>query len=399
MNYYWSFILLIALIQLITFSDTASISDSNYIRIDLFKRELDKSISPEKLLKVRQTLLARKYSKLFKRDVVIPLTDEKNLKFRDLSYYGIITIGGQNFTVNFDTGSADLWVPDIQCNSSQCGTHNRFDPTKSPTFIPVSPPNNFTIPYGSSVSGYEGQDTVILGGISLTNQTFGLALIDGFNLTYEEDGILGCSLQPVVLTGSTFFQRVKTQKLLNNTVIGFHFGRYNLNSTDKSFMNLGGIDSNAYVGNIVYHNITDQVLFTGLWFILLSDAQIDGVSIGGIGSSALIDTGTPIIVGNNVQVSNIHKNIPGSYWNGALWWIPCNTTSVVSLVFNNISYKISPTELIIPAVSNGTLCQSTIQVAFDSIWIVGAAFLSNVYSVFDFDKMQVGFAESKLVSN
>ncbi|CAG8738586.1 6685_t:CDS:1, partial [Racocetra fulgida] len=97
-------------------------------------------ISPEK----RRALMTMKYSKLFGRDTVIPLINEQNL---DFSYYSIITIGGQNFTVNLDTGSPDLWVPGIQCNSSQCGTHNRFDPAKSSTFVLSQ--SSFSITYGT----------------------------------------------------------------------------------------------------------------------------------------------------------------------------------------------------------------------------------------------------------
>ncbi|KAF0496517.1 acid protease [Gigaspora margarita] len=396
MKFYWKFVLFIALMILITFSNVISISDSNYITIELFKRESKKSISPEK----RRALMAKKYYKLFKRDTVSPLINEVNA---DLSYYGQITIGGQNFTVDFDTGSFDLWVPEIQCSSSQCGTHNRFDPAKSPTFVP-SQNSNFSASYGAgiTISGYRGHDTVIFGGISVINQTVGLALIDGFSNIYEEDGILGLSI-PIDSTNPGIIQSIRTQKLLNQTLIGFHLGRYKLNATDKSYMNLGGIDSNAYVGNIVYNNLVSLSQYSGTWTITLGDAQVDGVSIGGVNSPALIDTGTPFILGNSTQVSKILAMIPGSSFINSTWWIPCGTKNVVSLVFNNISYRISPTELIITnnaivPLSDST-CASAIQQSMYSGWVVGAAFLSNVYSVFDFDNSKIGFAETKAVLN
>ncbi|CAG8757294.1 4344_t:CDS:2 [Dentiscutata erythropus] len=392
MKSYWSFALLIVLIILITISGVISISDSKFITIELYKRESKKSISPDK----RQALIAKKYYKLFGRDTSISLVGEKNV---GLSYYGLITIGGQNFTVDFDTGSYDLWVPGIQCNSSQCSSHNRFDPSKSSTFVPSQ--NNFSISYsvGIGVSGYRGQDTVILGGISIINQTIGLALIDGFSDIYEEDGILGLSLPSGDPTNTGIIQTIKTQKSLNQTLIGFRLGRYKLNATDKSFMNIGGIDSNAYVGNVVYNYVVNMTPYSGTWTIILNDVQVGGVSIGGIGLPALIDTGSPIILGNSIQVSKILAMIPGNTFNNSLWWIPCDTQNVVSLVFNNVSYQISPTELIITnssiiPVNNNAMCLSAIQQSQSSGWVVGAAFLSNVYSVFDFDNLRIGFAET-----
>ncbi|CAG8809488.1 5670_t:CDS:1, partial [Racocetra fulgida] len=92
-------------------------------------------------------LITMKYSKLFGRDTNVPLINELNL---DFSYYSSIRIGGQNFTVCPDTGSSDLWVPGIQCNSSQCGTHNRFDPSKSSTFVQLT--SSFSISYGTGTT-------------------------------------------------------------------------------------------------------------------------------------------------------------------------------------------------------------------------------------------------------
>ncbi|CAG8555363.1 22379_t:CDS:2 [Cetraspora pellucida] len=368
------------------FSDVVSISDSNYIRIELFKRE---SISPEK----QRALMTMKYARLFGRDTVIPLVNEQN---KDFSYYSPITIGGQNFTVDLDTGSSDLWVPGIQCSSTQCGTHNRFDPAKSSTFVPLQ--SNFSISYGTgtAINGTIGQDTVIFGGISITNLTFGIALIDGFNSLYEEDGILGLARRNGQLSNPGIIQRIKDQKLLNQTIIGFHLGRYKLNNTDQSFVNLGGTDANAYIGNIVYNNLANQTQLPGSWIISLSNIQVDGVSIG-INSPALIDTGTPNIIGDTTQVTKIYAMIPGSSSNNGVWSIPCNTTKIISLVFNNISYNISPTELIKSSNQSGSLCESEIQEGGYGVWVIGAAFLSNVYTVFDYDNLRIGFAESKVL--
>ena len=106
-------------------------------------------------------------------------------------YVGNITIGTppQQFSVVFDTGSTDLWVPSVYCHSMACGectapaplvlppspflvkqadgnssplsavTHNIFDPFQSSTFRFSATP--IRLEYGSGmVSGFLGYDTV-----------------------------------------------------------------------------------------------------------------------------------------------------------------------------------------------------------------------------------------------
>ena len=52
--------------------------------------------------------------------------------FQDAQYYGPVSVGGQQFQVIFDTGSSNLWVPAENCSS--CGSHPKYDPTKSKTY-------------------------------------------------------------------------------------------------------------------------------------------------------------------------------------------------------------------------------------------------------------------------
>jgi cathepsin D len=51
----------------------------------------------------------------------------------DVQYYGPIEIGmpAQPFSMTFDTGSSDVWVPASWCTT--CGSHSRFDPMLSST--------------------------------------------------------------------------------------------------------------------------------------------------------------------------------------------------------------------------------------------------------------------------
>lgn len=61
------------------------------------------------------------------------LTNKSPLQFE---YIGKISIGTppQEFSVLFDTGSANLIVPSVDCPDSECGKKPRYDSTLSSTY-------------------------------------------------------------------------------------------------------------------------------------------------------------------------------------------------------------------------------------------------------------------------
>lgn len=75
------------------------------------------------------------------------------------------------FTVDIDTGSSDLFLPNQSC-ASTCDGHNRYDPTASSTSVNLG--QTFTLQYngGSSVNGTVYADNVYMGGYEVLSSAF-----------------------------------------------------------------------------------------------------------------------------------------------------------------------------------------------------------------------------------
>ncbi|KAJ2382758.1 hypothetical protein GGI05_005551, partial [Coemansia sp. RSA 2603] len=123
----------------------------------------------------------------------------------DTYYYGVISVGtpGQNFTVTFDTGSANMWIPGVRCTSKACLQHNRYDHDLSSTYQPLN--GQFAIQYGTGeVRGFTSQDTVKVGGITIKEQPFAETTSEDevFELPDTEfDGLFGLAFKSLASGG------------------------------------------------------------------------------------------------------------------------------------------------------------------------------------------------------
>lgn len=173
------------------------------------------------------------------------------------SYYGTGYIGAakQAFTLDFDTGSSDLFVPGPNCGTSQgCTGTTKYNQQGQ------AEGNTTSITYGSgSVSGANYFDTVTVAGLTAQHQNvISLTTATGFSGSAAE-GLMGMAFQSIANSKQPpFFFNLINQGKVNPTEFSFYLGRAQSNTQGKSQLTLGGRDESLYTGATTAVPVTSQ---------------------------------------------------------------------------------------------------------------------------------------------
>uniref|UniRef100_A0A6Q2Z9Q2 pepsin A n=1 Tax=Esox lucius TaxID=8010 RepID=A0A6Q2Z9Q2_ESOLU len=307
----------------------------------------------------------------------------------DLAYFGVISIGTppQSFTVIFDTGSSNLWVPSVYCNSAACENHRRFSPGHSSTFRNAG--RSLSIQYGTgSMTGFMGYDTVGVGGISVQNQMFGLSQTEApFMAHMKADGILGLAYPRLAASQATpVFDNMMNQHLVDQDIFSVYLSK---NSAAGSVVTFGGIDPNHYQGSIAWIPLSSELY----WQITVDSVTVNGqiVACSG-GCQAIVDTGTSNIVGPQGDIDRIAGAV-GSYSANGDNVVNCNSVnSMPSIVFNinGQAFTLSGSTYVRQSPYYG--CRTGLQRSNSNLWILGDVFIRQYYSIFNRAQNMVGLA-------
>ncbi|KAL2473464.1 Aspartic proteinase A1 [Forsythia ovata] len=239
-------------------------------------------------------------------------TDIVALKnYMDAQYFGEIGIGTppQKFTVIFDTGSSNLWVPSAKCYFSvPCFFHSKYKSSRSSSYKKNG--KSAAIHYGTgAISGFFSQDNVKIGDLVVKNQEFIEATREP-SVTFlvaKFDGILGLGFQEISVGNATpVWYRMVKQGLVKEPVFSFWLNR-NVKEEEGGEIVFGGVDPNHYKGKHTYVPVTRK----GYWQFDMGDVLIDGKPTGycGGGCSAIADSGTSLLAGPTTVVTMINHAI------------------------------------------------------------------------------------------
>ncbi|KAJ8345743.1 hypothetical protein SKAU_G00299360 [Synaphobranchus kaupii] len=331
---------------------------------------------------------------------------ERLTNFMDAQYYGVISIGSppQEFSVLFDTGSSNLWVPSIHCSFMDiaCWLHHRYNSKKSSSYVANG--TKFSIHYGrGSLSGYISQDTISLAGLALAGQQFGEAITQpGIVFAVARfDGVLGMGYPTIsVAAVRPVFDTAMAAKLLPQNIFSFFINRDPTAALGGELV-LGGADEQHYVGALHYVNVTRKAY----WQI-----GMDRVSVGNQltlckgGCQAIVDTGTSLIIGPVEEIRALQKAIGALPLLMGEYMINCKkipSLPVISLTLGGKQFNLTGEDYVMKESQMGvSICLSGFM-AMDipppagPLWILGDVFIGRYYSVFDRDADRMGFAPAK----
>ncbi|KAK0548188.1 hypothetical protein OC846_004578 [Tilletia horrida] len=308
------------------------------------------------------------------------------IEANDVGYIATIQVGSnqQPFRMLIDSGSADTWVPSSTC--SVCGSlHTKLGPDTSKTFRSTS--NKFTITYGTgSVSGFLGHDNVYVAGLKLANHTLGVAQQQSRDFTdpgVPFDGLMGLARSELSNAGvPTPIDALFASGQVSAPVMGYRLGRVADGHNDGE-VTFGGVDRLRFKGNLIE---VDNVSKQGFWEAAMDAVSFNGKDLGLKGRTAILDTGTTLIVAPRRDADAVHAAIPGSRSDGqGGYYIPCTTNQSLALTFGGVSFSIDPRDMLFLPVDQNNLqgdCISAIssgQVGQQNEWLVGAVWLKNLY--------------------
>ena len=288
--------------------------------------------------------------------------------------------------------------PNCQADAGGSCNHQTLGTDSSSTFQGSNTPWSITFGTGQ-VSGTLCKDNFAVAGLQLANHPFGTTNVETIDFTDQTipfDGLIGAAKSQLSNQNqSTVISSLASNGLVNAAQMGYKLGRVGDGENDGQ-ATFGGVDTTKFAGKLVEVPNVSQI---GFFEAAMDAVSVDGGDVGLPGRTAILDTGTTLMVIPPDDAAAIHAQIEGSATDGAgNFAVPCDTTSVVALTVGGQAFTINPKDVAFQPLSGaGTdgLCLSGIssgQIGGPNEWLVGDVFLKNAYFASDEGANTVGLA-------
>ncbi|KAG6850695.1 hypothetical protein H0H93_009853 [Arthromyces matolae] len=323
----------------------------------------------------------------------------------DVGYLATVQIGtpAQDFLILMDSGSADFWVGSENClseNGGGCGNHKFLGTQSSSSFVDTN--QQFQVTYGTgAVAGDIVTDDVSIAGLALTTHTFGVANVESVDFSDDStpfDGLMGLAQSSLSEQQTlTPIEALAKQGLVTEAITSYKIPRLADNKNDGE-ITFGGLDTTKFDSTTLV--TLDNVNTQGFWEGNLDAVTVDGTDSGLQGRTAILDTGTTLIVAPPNDAAAVHALIQGAQDVGqGTFTLPCTSNTSVALSFGGTSFTIDSRDLAFQPVDPNDPtgdCISGIsagQIGGATEWLVGDVFLKNAYFSTDVGKNTVSLAK------
>lgn len=317
----------------------------------------------------------------------------------DAEYFGEVAIGTppQKFSVIYDTGSSNLWVPSKGCSNCKPGGA-AYDSSKSSTYARDG--QDFSLQYGTgSCRGFLSRDQVEMGGLTIDGFAFGEVTQEAKDVFGDApfDGILGMGVPAAAVDKVPVPMDVLVQqKKVEHNVFSFYLTS---GGNAGSTLTLGGTDPAFHDGDFSYVPLARASALLPYWLVSASDIKVAGQSAGTcgglIGCEMVVDTGTSVLAGPQRGVSALLAKVGQVNSN-------CSNAAslpVLTVTLAGKDFDLGPEFYVLRAADadGKEQCQMGIEGvnAGAPIWILGDPFLRKYYTVWDAEQRRVGFAVAK----
>ncbi|CAL8093676.1 unnamed protein product [Calicophoron daubneyi] len=303
-------------------------------------------------------------------------------------HYAEIGIGTppQKFKIFFDTWNQNTWITSTKCpreRYAMCKNHARYDAKRSATSVETTEEFSY-VEYRTTVSGTITEDKVTLGN-HIVSQPFGEAnATNGETLaTVTYDGSFGLGVGSTATKQPTILQSLLESGTIKKKVFGI-YARSNANGE----IMFGGYNKALYSGELEFERVrSKQEWMFGMKRIMFGDVDLTGTVCQGV-----VNDGSHHIYGPIEHVRNIYKKLDCDPYK--LCEVNCSKIST----FPQLKITVKTMEIIIGPEDyidkEDDKCTGRIFHLDQPVWVLGNLFLDKVYTAYDVEGAQIGFAKA-----